>query len=247
MCFLPPVPHTLPLQVPPTDYQFAQCNGDRFECQKASIECEECHEYVDEVKGTSYTHAPTRVCSGGSWTNEDKTCTRYCVVMMYHEVLCCGDIQGGCVPLPQYTNCHVPSLTAMVVHPPPLPSFRRVCETRKPTDVQHIHYIEPDMEDKTNCGDAVEFECEKCYESPQEMSHKCQPSKQWSGDIPTCTMSTCSVEPKSIKHCEYNNNKNDCGDKRYLLFLANHDRSSLYSAIIIFSYEYQLALIFLLL
>ena len=107
------------LQVPPTDYQFAQCNGDRFECQKASIECEECHEYVDEVKGTSYTHAPTRVCSGGSWTNEDKTCTRYCVVMMYHEVLCCGDIQGGCVcssttiyqlscPI---SHCHV--------HPPP--------------------------------------------------------------------------------------------------------------------------------
>ena len=107
----------------------------------------------------------------------------------------------------------------------PPPSFRRVCETRKPTDVQHIRYIEPDMEDKTNCGDAVEFECEKCYESPQEMSHKCQPSKQWSGDIPTCTMSTCSVEPKSIKHCEYNNNKNDCGDKRYHIPLFCESRS----------------------
>eukprot|EP00116_Pleurobrachia_bachei_P011391 sb/3471653/ len=159
----PPKQYPCRSEVPPTTYQKAQCDSERFECQKATIECEECHEYVDQ-EGTSYTHAPTRVCSGGSWTNEDKTCTR------------------------------------------------RVCETRIPEDTQHIHYTEPDMKDMTKCGDEVEFKCEECYESPQLMHHVCQPSKQWDGDIPTCTLSTCSTELKSIEHCTYDNENNDCGD-----------------------------------
>ena len=58
------------------------------------------------------------------------------------------------------------------------PPLRRVCETRIPEEDHHIHYVEPSMKDKTNCGDVVEFECEECYESPQLMHHECQPSKQ---------------------------------------------------------------------
>ena len=94
---------------------------------------------------------------------------------------------------------------------------RKSCPARTPDPSQHIRYTDTSMEAAVLCGNEVALECKECYEALDgELTHTCLPTKQWSANIPTCSLKECGELPFVGTQCSFPGEHITCGTTRQL-------------------------------